>query len=658
MFQTMQPLMPSASGVGTQGTSTKRWMAPVAVRIVLIVMVPPLLVSGITRVHTSAGPDQTGFAAAARRTLGVMEISVDMCLAGRDLTEPRQSPDGTLVAFVVRWGSSAAISVVPVTGGPERIVTTEPSPSPGRGLGGGCYDWIPDGSGVVYVGRDGNLWLQPMPGGASTRITDLDEGRNGEAPAIAPDGSFVVAVVDQAELWRWFLDGDRAPERLDDGSADFVFDPFVTPCGSTVLWTAWNVPDMPWDAARAQRLVLESGERDEFRPRGALQQPRTLPDGTGIGVRDDTGWLNIWLGDEPLVDEAYEHAGPTWGMGQRSYAVSPDGSKVAFTRNEGGFGRLCVVEVDTLQVADVARGVHGQLDWVGEHLTAIRTGARTPTQIVSYRTDSWARTTLAVGPVAGWDTADLPEPEPIEVQRDGVTLHARRYVAGNGRTLCWIHGGPTDQWPVEFMPRISYWWSQGWDVLVPDPRGTTGHGRSYQQALLGEWGRLDVDDTAAILRHSHDAEWSSPECTAMMGSSSGGLTALGVLGLHPGLAAVGVVLYPVADLAVLSAESHRFEAHYTLSLVGPLADVELYAERSPLSYCDRIDVPLLVMHGDADPVVPLSSTLELVERIRAAGGDVELIIMEGEGHGFRDPINKRADYRRTARFLDGIIQPG
>ncbi len=110
---------------------------------------------------------------------------------------------------------------------------------------------------------------------------------------------------------------------------------------------------------------------------------------------------------------------------------------------------------------------------------------------------------LAVGPVVGWDSVELPEPELITVEHDGATLHARRYVAGAGRTLCWIHGGPTDQWQVEFLPRVAYWWSQGWDVLVPDPRGSTGHGRAYQQALRGEWGRLDVDDTAAILAASH-----------------------------------------------------------------------------------------------------------------------------------------------------------
>ena len=108
-------------------------------------------------------------------------------------------------------------------------------------------------------------------------------------------------------------------------------------------------------------------------------------------MRDDSGWLNVWLGDEPLVDEPFEHAGPTWGTGQRSYALSPDGSRLAFTRNEAGFGRLCVVDTRTRDVNEVARGVHGQLTWVGDRLCALRTGARTPTQIVTYDTSTWAR---------------------------------------------------------------------------------------------------------------------------------------------------------------------------------------------------------------------------------------------------------------------------
>jgi dipeptidyl aminopeptidase/acylaminoacyl peptidase len=136
-----------------------------------------------------------------------------------------------------------------------------------------------------------------------------------------------------------------------------------------------------------------------------------------------------------------------------------------------------------------------------------------------------------------------------------------------------------------------------------------------------------------------------------MGGSSGGMTVLGLLGLHPGLAAAGVALYPVTDLSDLAARSHRFEAHYTVSLVGPLDDVDLYRERSPLTFADHIVAPLLVLHGDADPVVPIEQSVRLVERVRASGGQIEFHVMEGEGHGFRGVENKLAEYRRIGEFL-------
>ncbi len=574
-----------------------------------------------------------------------------MCVGGRDLTEPSLSPDGSRVAFVAASGGSTAIVVVDVAGGPEHTLTTTP-PSPGRGLGGGCYDWLPDGSGIVYAAADGDLWMHTIAGGAVRQVTAHGREARVEAPTIAPDGSFALYAVDQAQVWRCWLGSDRPAERIDDGSADFCFDPSIARDGAAAMWTAWNVPDMPWDGARVQHVTFDGARREApIAGAGAVHQPRAMPDGSSVTVRDDTGWLNVWVGDRPLVDEPFEHAGPSWGMGQRSYAASPAGDRVAFTRNERGFGRLCVAEVATGDVTEIARGVHGQLTWVGDRLVAIRSGAQTPTQVVVHDTSTWEQRVLAVGPDVGWDSAKLPEPAAITVEHDGVTLHARRYVAGAGRTICWIHGGPTDQWQVEFMPRVAYWWSQGWDVLVPDPRGSTGHGRAYQQALRGGWGRLDVDDTAAIVAASHRLGWSVPERTVVMGGSAGGMTVLGVLGLHAGLAAAGVALYPVTDLGDLAARSHRFEAHYTVSLVGPLDHVDLYRERSPLTFADRIAAPLLVLHGDADPVVPIEQSLRLVERIRSCGGDIEFHVMEGEGHGFHAAESKLAEYRLIGDFV-------
>lgn len=594
----------------------------------------------------------------APRRFDAVHIPLELITAGRDLTEPRLSPDGTTVAFVQKWRGAASIVVVPVDGGPERLVTMGPDPAAGRGLGGGCFVWHPDSDGVLYAAVDGEIWWQPL-GDAPEQMTSL--GRGCRAPSIAQDGTYFVFVVDEAEVW--MLDRSSSePTRLDDGRDEFCFDPAVAPCSSSVVWQAWSPPDMPWDGAGTVTATVETGELARWRPRGAaVQQPRFAPDGAGVFVDDTSGWLNVRVDGEPVLPEPFEQAGPTWGMGQRSYVLSPDGSQVALCRNEQGFGRLLVVDRSNGAVTNIGKGGHGQLSWVGDRIVALRTGAVTPTQVVTYDVSDLGerkppRTVLAVGPGAGWDEFDLPEPQLVEAPAlragadadAGVTLHARRYAAGEGRMLVWVHGGPTDQWQADFRPRISYWWSRGWDVLVVDPRGTTGHGRGYQQALNGHWGRLDVDDTAALIDHAHDQGWATPDTTVVIGGSSGGLTVLGVLADHGDLVAAGVASYPVSDLRALAEVTHRFEAHYTDTLVGDTP----FDDLSPISRAEQIVKPLLVFHGSDDPVVPLAQSEQLAGQ---AGDNVALVVYEGEGHGFRDPVNVRDEYERTAAFLRGSV---
>jgi dipeptidyl aminopeptidase/acylaminoacyl peptidase len=604
-------------------------------------------------------------------------IPIDVCVGGRDLTEPRLSADGRwLVAAVgdsdgtrlVRFDLERADHAAP------EVVVASPAPRVGRGFGGGCWCFVDDDRSIVYAGVDGNLWRQALGSGAvpARRLTDHGPDRVAQAPHAAGAGSgaaVVVYVVDQSEVWQVDLVSGRT-RRLDDGSADFCFDPQVMPCGTGAIWMAWNVPDMPWDHARVVRVGFDGDVSDEFVPPNSLQQPRLAPDGTGLCVRDDSGWNNVWWGDRPLVDEPYEHGAPTWGLGQRTYAVSPDGTHVAFTRNEAGFGRLCVADAraclsgESNGIRELGRGVHGQLSWAAGRIAALRSGARTPTELVVYDVATAGRRTVAVASTATWDRDLLVEPETIEVGADdGGVIHARVYrsdashrAAGEpSRMICWLHGGPTDQWQVTFMPRVAYWRAQGWDVLVPDHRGSTGHGRSYQQALRGRWGELDVADTAAVISWSHRNGRSSPDRTVMIGGSAGGFTVLGVLRHHPGLVAAAVVAYPVADLADLAERSHRFERHYTRSLVGePPAPPAIDArarDRSPTWWADRITTPLLVLHGEDDPVVPVGQSRVLVERMRAAGGSVELVVYPGEGHGFRQRDHQVDEYQRIGAFL-------
>ncbi|MFN8021984.1 MAG: alpha/beta fold hydrolase [Acidimicrobiales bacterium] len=608
-------------------------------------------------------------------------IPVDACVGGRDLTEPRLDRSGRrlVVASSDPDASSLVLVELDPTGRPAstHTVVANPAPRTGRGLGGGCWSWSHDERAVVYAAVDGNLWWQPLPGTAggdqlepARRLTDHGPERVAQAPHVAPDGSGVVYVLDQSEVWWAPLSGSPC-RRLDDGRADFCFDPQVHPDSTSVVWLAWNVPHMPWDHARLVRVpVVSGGTTSEFVPPSSVQQPRFAPDGTRVCVRDDTGWNNVWWGDRPLVDEPFEHAGPTWGLGQRSFAVSPDGDRVAFTRNESGFGRLCIVDVASGRVVEVGRGVHGQLSWAGGRIAALRSGARTPTEVVVYDERTGDRRQVMVASTVTWDRELLVEPETLTVDAiDEGRVHARLYrtdPAARGaeeppRMICWLHGGPTDQWQVTFMPRIAYWRAQGWDVLVPDHRGSTGHGRAYQQALRERWGELDVDDVAAVLRHAHETGLAQPSRTVLIGGSAGGFTVLNVVRHHPGLVAAAVVAYPVADLADLAERSHRFERHYTRTLVGeppPPPEVDERArDRSPTWWADRITTPLLVLHGEDDPVVPVGQSRVLVERIRAAGGDVDLVVYPGEGHGFRRREHQLDEYRRIASFLERHVAP-
>jgi len=179
--------------------------------------------------------------------------------------------------------------------------------------------------------------------------------------------------------------------------------------------------------------------------------------------------------------------------------------------------------------------------------------------------------------------------------------------------------------------------------------------------MNGRWGELDVTDTVDVVTHAQQIGWGHPERTVLMGGSAGGFTVLGVLAAAPRLVGAAVVSYPVTDLADLAERSHRFERHYTHTLVAPLpvsaADLATYVNRSPVTFAPAIRTPLLVLHGDADPIVPVEHSQALAERIAEGGGIVELCIYPGEGHGFRKPEHQLDEYRRTAAFLERYVDP-
>ena len=166
-------------------------------------------------------------------------------------------------------------------------------------------------------------------------------------------------------------------------------------------------------------------------------------------------------------------------------------------------------------------------------------------------------------------------------------------------------------------------------------RGSTGFGRRYRDELRGQWGVADVEDCVAAVRFLADSGHVDPARVFIRGGSAGGFTVLEALAQSDAFAA-GAVLYGVADLELLAADTHKFEARYLDGLIGPYPQArDLYVERSPIHHVELIDSPVIVFQGLDDKVVPPNQSEAIVEALRGRGIHVEYHAFEGEGHGFR-----------------------
>jgi dipeptidyl aminopeptidase/acylaminoacyl peptidase len=144
-----------------------------------------------------------------------------------------------------------------------------------------------------------------------------------------------------------------------------------------------------------------------------------------------------------------------------------------------------------------------------------------------------------------------------------------------------------------------------------------------------------VADCAAAAEALVRAGCASPERIAIEGGSAGGYTALAALCFTDRFRA-GASRYGVADLSALARDTHRFEAHYLDTLVGPWpAASDSYAARSPLLHAQRIRCPVIFFQGLEDRVVPPAQTDQMAAALAANGIEVMVHRFAGEGHGFR-----------------------
>jgi dipeptidyl aminopeptidase/acylaminoacyl peptidase len=248
--------------------------------------------------------------------------------------------------------------------------------------------------------------------------------------------------------------------------------------------------------------------------------------------------------------------------------------------------------------------------------------------------------------------------------RDGLSLHGyltRPPGAGTRLpTVLLVHGGPwtRDYWAYD--PTVQFLASRGWAVLQVNYRASTGYGRAFVEAGVRQHARAIQADLLDGVRWAVERGIADPTRVAIMGASYGGYATLVGLTFTPEVFACGVDLFGPSNLVSLL---EARPAYWTWSFFAPYyhkyyGDVSRSEDRrrleaqSPLFRAADARRPLLVVHGANDPNVRQQESDQMVAALRAAGKDVQYLVLGAEGHGgFGDPASVVRMYGAIERFL-------
>jgi dipeptidyl aminopeptidase/acylaminoacyl peptidase len=219
------------------------------------------------------------------------------------------------------------------------------------------------------------------------------------------------------------------------------------------------------------------------------------------------------------------------------------------------------------------------------------------------------------------------------------------------------HGGPAARDTPGFD-----WWAQGmasrgYAVLQVNFRGSDGLGSELLRAGYGQWGRKMQTDLSDGVRHLAGQGLIDPKRVCIVGASYGGYAALAGATIDRGVYRCAVAVSGVADLKTMIAHSRgrggvSATRYWTRFMGAEDANDPVLATLSPLRLADRADIPILLIHGKDDTVVPITQSRAMAEALHKAGKSVELVIQEGEDHWLSRGDTRLQTLEATVAFLE------
>jgi dipeptidyl aminopeptidase/acylaminoacyl peptidase len=264
--------------------------------------------------------------------------------------------------------------------------------------------------------------------------------------------------------------------------------------------------------------------------------------------------------------------------------------------------------------------------------------------------------------VSPWLSEDeMAEMKPISyTSRDGWTIHGyltlpKGFKSKNLPVIINPHGGPWARDTWGFIPEVQFLANRGYAVLQMNFRTSTGYGRKFWEAGFRQNGLAIQDDITDGVKWLIDQGIADPDRVGIYGGSYGGYCTLAGVAFTPDLYACGVDYVGISSwFTILEGIPPYWEPMREMfyEMVGhPEKDKELLEKTSPLFHADKIKAPLFVAQGANDPRVNIKESNQIVEALKKRGVEVEYMVKDNEGHGFRNEENRFDFYRAMEKFL-------
>jgi dipeptidyl aminopeptidase/acylaminoacyl peptidase len=593
-------------------------------------------------------------------------------------------PDRSVIFVASRASGQAAI---------RRIGASTPGAWNERGIA-----WSPDGARLAFLSdagerRQQQLYVADLQTGLTRKLTHLKGTLS--SPKWSPDGRRIAfRFIEGAEA-----KGPRYPTPRDAGVVQekipacrvavvevatsrvrqvsppdlFIYEYDWSPDGSMFAAVgAHGSGDDNWWTAELFTISASSGEtKSVHKPKLQIAEARWSPDGRSIafikGLMSDEGSI----GGDVYVIAASGGEARNLTPGMRASASSlrwlqPD--SILFGEHVDGQDGIAMVRpssgaIETLWSAaeHIGSGVFSATFGVagdGATVALVRESFVQPPEVYAGPIGRWVQVSHSnAGIRPSWGQAQKLHWKSDAFEVQGWLLPPPRIQPDRRYPLIVVvHGGPASASSPIFRPIWGVLASQGYFVLLPNPRGSYGNGEEFTAANVRDFGHGDLRDIIAGVDAAVNAVPIDSARAGIFGWSYGGFMTMWAVTQTNRFAAA------VAGAGIANWQSYYGQNRidqWMLPYFGASVydDPAVYARSSPIQFIKQVRTPTLVLQGERDAEVPAAQAYEFWHALKVLGVQTQLVIYPDEGHAFLKPQDQRDRARRIVDWFNRFLKP-